>query len=59
VIILTEKETELIDFREAAKTLVKWLNENCRSDATAIISQDGAFLLETRCTVEFEEYLKD
>lgn len=51
---------EQIDsFEEAAKPLIKWLNENCHPHVTAVVESNGAELLESSCRIKVEEFIKD
>lgn len=55
--ILTKEQ--LLSFEEAAKPLVKWLNDNCHPHVTAIVEATRAELLESSCCIPIEEFLKD
>lgn len=46
-------------FEEAAKPLVKFLNENGNPHVSAIVSTTRAVLMEGIATVKIEEFLKD
>jgi hypothetical protein len=51
---------EQIDsFEEAAKPLIKWLNENCHPHMTVVVETNGAELLEGVCNVQVHEFIKD
>ena len=55
--ILTAKQIE--EFKEAAKPLVKFLNDNCHPHVTAIVTSTRAKLEEGLCVVKLEEFLRD
>lgn len=44
---------------EAAKPLVKFLNENCHPHVKVIVEPDGAEIVEGYARVKIEEFLKD
>lgn len=44
---------------EAARPLIKWMNENCHPHCTVIVDSVGAELVEGIATVKTFEYLKD
>jgi len=46
-------------FKEAAKPLVEYLNDNYNPHAIVIVSQTGAEILDGKCKVDIPEYLKD
>ena len=47
------------EFQEAAKPLIKWLNENCHPHVTAVVECGSAELSEGVCRVVVEEFIKD
>ncbi len=55
--ILTE--IQRANMREAAKPLVKWLNENCNPHVKVIVNPCGAEVLEGLTSVAIEEFWKD
>ena len=55
--ILTKEQIE--QFEEAAKPLVKWLNDNCNPHTTIIVEPDGAEVLSGSARVKIEEFIKD
>ena len=55
--ILTK--TQVDEFKEACKPLVKWLNDNCHPHVTAIVEPNQAEILEGKSVVKIEEYIKD
>ena len=55
--ILTEKQRK--EFEEAARPLIKWLNENCHSHVVAIVEPDRAQLTEGIYGVPVKDYIKD
>ena len=46
-------------FEDAAKPLVKWLNENCHPHTTVIVEPGGAELVEGTMYVPIKEFIKD
>jgi hypothetical protein len=46
------------EFLEAAKPLIKWMNENCHPHHTIIVDHTHAELLESQMVVRTEEFLK-
>ena len=48
-----------LEFEDACKPLVKWLNENCHPHMTVVVHSCGAELLEGIATASIEEFLKD
>lgn len=54
---LTEQQIE--ELKEAAKPLIKWLNENCRPHVTVLVEPTGAELVEGVAAVQVTEFLKD
>jgi len=55
--VFTKKQFE--EFKEAAKPLVKFLNDNCHPHVIAIVSVDRAEILASSGMVGIEEYIKD
>ena len=55
--ILTE--IQRANMKEAAKPLVKWLNDNCHPHVKVIVDLSGAELLEGLTSVAIEEFWKD
>jgi len=56
MILDIEKQKE---FTEAARPLIKWLNENCHPHVTAVITTDRAELSEGVYSVPIKDYIKD
>ncbi len=52
-------EQQRKDFGEAAKPLIKFLNENCHPHVTVIVDCTSAELTEGVVMFRTEEYLKD
>lgn len=50
---------ELEEFKEAAKPLIKWLNDNYHPHHIIIVEHDGAELLEGNMRIGCDDYLKD
>lgn len=55
--ILTEIQRS--NMKEAAKPLVKWMNENLHPHTKVIVETDGAELLEGITSVAIEEFIRD
>lgn len=55
--ILTKEQVE--QFKEAAKPLVKFLNDNFHPHVTIIVECGGAEILESSALVKIEEFIKD
>ena len=55
---MLSKEKQL-EFLEAAKPLIEWLNNNMPPQASAIVEIDGAALLETIHYHPTQEFIKD
>lgn len=51
--------TQLIELREAAKPLLKWMNENSHPHIKAIVEPNGLELVEGLTSVHTEEFVKD
>ena len=47
------------ELKEAAKPLVKFLNENCNPHCYVIVEQDGVELTEAVTSVSIDEFIKD
>jgi hypothetical protein len=56
---MTLKEGQLEELLEAAKPLIKWMNENCHPHCTAIVDQQKVELLEGIATNRTDEFLVD
>ena len=52
-------QEQITEFREAAKPLVEWLNENCHPHVIVIVDPGRAMLTEGVCSQPIEEYWKD
>ncbi len=46
-------------FLEAAKPLIKWLNENCHPHVVVHVYGDGAELFEGQFNAKTDEFIKD
>lgn len=46
-------------FEEAARPLIKWLNENCHPHVTALVEPDRAELVEGVSMVRVPDYIRD
>ena len=44
---------------EAAKPLIRWLNENCHPHCSAVVDNDSVELAEAICRNITPEFLKD
>ena len=55
--ILTEIQRS--NMKEAAKPLVKWLNENCNPHVRVIVGYDAAQVIEDITSVGIEEFIQD
>lgn len=55
--ILNEEEREY--FREAARPLIKFLNDNCHPHVSVIVDCRSAELFEGICHIVVEDYLHD
>ena len=56
MLITKEQQESLLD---AAKPLIKWLNENCHPHTQVVVDALSAELLEGVAKVRTEEFLKD
>jgi len=54
---ITEKQR--LEMLEAAKPLIKWMNENCHPHTEANIDCNTVTLTEGIATVRTDEYIKD
>ncbi|HDS6010962.1 TPA: hypothetical protein QHX00_001021 [Klebsiella variicola] len=48
-----------ISFEEAAKPLIKWLNENANPHASVIVDATNATLFIGEISIQTEEFIKD
>lgn len=55
--ILTQQQLQ--EFTEAAKPLVKFLNDNCNPHVTVIVNCSSAEILSASAIVKITEYIKD
>lgn len=46
-------------FEEAAKPLIKWLNDNANPHSTAIVTTTSAELLSGEIVIKCEDFIKD
>ncbi len=54
------ENAKLVGFEEAARPLIKWLNENCHPHVSVIVTPTNAELLEGLIsTGEIMDYVKD
>ncbi len=53
------KKEQIDAFEEAAKPLVKWLNDNCHPHVTVVVTPSGAELSEGVAFVPIKEFIKD
>ena len=51
--------TQRDEMLEAAKPLIKWMNENCHPHCAALVDQASVALSEGVATNRTEEYLRD
>jgi hypothetical protein len=56
VILSDLQRAELLD---AAKPLIKWLNDNCHPHCTAIVGPGDVELTEGICHEKTDEFIKD
>lgn len=56
MILAIEQQESLL---EAAKPLIRWMNENCHPHVTAIVDCINIELVEGICQTGTEEFLKD
>lgn len=58
--IMNEREWGLEDLREAASTLIKFLNDNLHPHATAIVTPTSVEVVEgIACVQDINEFIKD
>lgn len=55
--ILKKEQTD--EMLEAAKPLIKWLNDNCHPHTKIIVEADSAELVEGVASVKTDEYILD
>lgn len=55
--ILTKEQIK--EFEEAAKPLMKFLNENCNPHTTVIVEPTGAEILSGSASFQSQEFVKD
>lgn len=56
---MTINEKQAIELLEAAKSLIKWVNENLHPHCEVVVGPTSARMLEMIKTVTTEEYLRD
>ena len=56
MILTPEQMNEML---EAAKPLIRWLNDNCHPHCTALVDQTSVELAEGIATNRTEEFLRD
>jgi hypothetical protein len=56
MIISAEQQASML---EAAKPLIKWMNENCHPHCEATVDQNTIVLTEGVATNRTDEYLRD
>jgi hypothetical protein len=56
MILTKEQQQQMLD---AAKPLIKWLNENCHPHCTAHVDQNTVELTEGIATNRTDEFLRD
>lgn len=56
---MTITQEQLEQMLEAAKPLIKWLNDNCHPHCTATVDQNSVALSEGIATNRTDEYLLD
>jgi len=54
-----EEKERMESFQEAAKPLIKWLNDNCHPHHTVIVTTTNAELNEGQLSFNTIEFLKD
>ena len=52
-------ETKQNEMLEAAKPLIKWLNDNCHPHSHVVVDHTSAILWEGVAVVKTEEFLRD
>jgi hypothetical protein len=55
--VLTKEQIDA--FEKAARPLIEWLNENCHPHHYVIVEPARAELVEGKCSVKVEDYIKD
>jgi len=53
------KTYQYITFEEAARPLIRWLNENCSPESKVIVDISRAELLEGDGAFQTDDYVKD
>ena len=56
---MTFTEEQRKEFEEAARPLIKFLNDNCHPHVTVVVDCTTAELSEGVCSFRTEDYLKD
>ncbi len=56
---MTITEEQQMSMLEAAKPLIKWMNENCHQHCTALVDQMRIELVEGIATNATKEFLRD
>lgn len=56
---MTLNQQQQNEFLEAAKPLIKWLNDNCHPHCTAIVECGSAELVEGVARIPTDEFIKD
>ena len=51
-----DQQAELL---EAAKPLIRWINENCHPHVRVVVEWDGARATEDLAAVKTDEFIKD
>ena len=57
--VMILKEEQRKDFEEAARPLIKWLNDNCHPHVTVVVNPSRAELSEGIYSFPTEDYIKD
>lgn len=52
-------ESKRIEFEEAVRPLIKWLNDNCHPHVHVVVDNTRAELAEGVCSFRTEDYWKD
>lgn len=55
--VLTDEQRDQL--LEAAKPLIRWINENCHPHVRVLVECDGARVSEDLVSVQTEEFIKD
>lgn len=53
------KKEQIDEMQEAAKPLVKWLNDNCHPHCKVIVENDRAEIVEGSAMVKITEFIKN